>query len=115
MSRPPVKDADPPSQPTQGVDPAVLDTKDAIARAAAAANTALDEAYARSETVKYGAKRTTPWATADNAHVAGDATQGWTIKWARFPTGGFEYEAIVTVSATGTVRVERATAQFSPD
>ena len=85
--------------------------------AAPAANVALDAAYAKFATRKdaVAPKRTAPWVTPENAKVSGSAKTGYTVTWAQFAPAGFEFEATVSVSSNGTVKVLKASALYSPD
>jgi hypothetical protein len=86
---------------------------DTLARAAGAANDALDRAYASQP--ERMAQHVGPWVTPDWATWTRDAAGGAIVRWTRFAPAGFAYEAEVVVDAKGGVRVTRATASYSPD
>lgn len=96
----------------------VVSADDAAERAVAAANPALDKAYA-----KYSAKpgvvaptHAAIWVDVANARVtAPDAKGTWTVSFDSTPPAGFSHEAVVLVAKDGKVTVSKATASFSPD
>ena len=96
----------------------IASREDALDRAVAAANVALDKAYARSA----AALGATPaphdrvWVVADRATVEGPNAAGtWTFRWSMYPPAGFSHKATVTVDKGGKVTVAEAEAAFSPD
>jgi hypothetical protein len=94
----------------QGVD-------DALARATATANAALDAAYAKSAKRPHAVAppHQGPWVTAAEAQKSSDGERGYTLSWRHSVPAGFEFEVVVKVSARGEPRVLRASALFAPD
>lgn len=92
--------------------------EDALDRAVAAANAALDKAYAKSSATLGAtpAPHERVWVVADRAVVEGPtAAGGWTFRWSMYPPSGFSHKATVTVERNGKVTVKEAEAAFSPD
>ncbi len=112
---PPAGTSAAPVAPTGAATGPAATKDDAIAHALPAANAALSKSYAASKTSALGGKEPSPWVRASEAIVEGDAKKGWTVRWTSFPPAGFGYEAVVTVSGAGAVKVTKANAQFSPD
>lgn len=113
-----VPDAPPPkpdaSLPPLATGP-VTSQEDAVARAARAADSALDKAYgAHVKKVQIAPTHTGSWTRGVSQEVKTIAT-GWEIRFASHPPAGFSYEAVVQVSAQGEIAVKKASAEHASD
>lgn len=92
------------------------DEADAVARAARAADVALDKAYAGFvKRQKIAPSHSGSWAANGHRDVKGSVTTGYVVTFDAHPPAGFEYVAVVQVGSRGEVQVKRAEATFSPD
>lgn len=92
------------------------DEADAVARAARAADVALDKAYAAFvKRQKIAPSHSGSWAANGHRDVKGSLTVGYVVTFDAHPPAGFEYVAVVQVGPRGDVQVKRAEASFSPD
>lgn len=109
--RPATPDASPPPLVTGPV----TSQEDAVARAARAADSALDKAYAAHvKKVQIAPTHTGSWTRGVSQDVKSVAA-GWEIRFSSHPPAGFSYEAVVHVSAQGDVAVKKATAEHASD
>lgn len=92
------------------------DEADAVARAARAADVALDKAYAAFvKRAQVAPSHTGSWAANARREVKGSVTSGYVVTFDAHPPAGFEYTAVVQVGPRGEIAVKRAEASFSPD
>ena len=108
---PPKADASPPPLHTGPV----TSQEDAVARAARAADAALDKAYAAHvKKVQIAPTHAGSWTRGVSQDVKSVAS-GWEIRFASHPPAGFSYEAVVHVTARGDVAVKKASAEHASD
>lgn len=103
------------AQPPSFVGP-LRDEADAVARAARAADVALDKAYAAFvKRQKIAPSHSGSWAANGHRDVKGSLATGYVVTFDAHPPAGFEYVAVVQVGPRGDLQVKRAEASFSPD
>jgi hypothetical protein len=111
----PPRPATPDGSPPPLLTGPVTSEEDAVARAARAADGALDKAYATHvKKVQIAPTHTGSWTRGVSQEVK-RVGSGWEIRFASHPPAGFSYDAVVTVSAQGEVAVKKASAEHASD
>lgn len=92
------------------------DEADAVARAARAADIALDKAHAAFvKRQQIAPSHSGSWAANGHREAKGSLATGYVVTFESHPPAGFDYVAVVQVGPRGEILVKRAEVTFSPD